>query len=194
MLKVSFKIIGDRELANTFRRLSSDWGAIVTLRALADLNVKLMATLNTLFRPSVVAKGQLYAHGYTGSYLSGIMHKIDQDSLDIYETSQKGGIHIRRGTGPGPVDQNGNPIISDEVVEWAKRKLGVDEGSARRIARSVAMHGIGWPGGTSPLPREKPVGERRFAYADWIVTERNRSDLESLAKKVGVAIVTYLER
>lgn len=193
-MRISFKIVGDKELARRMRSLSRDWGAIVTLKALAELNVKLMSTLTQLFGASGGGPGELYAHGYTGKYLSGLRSSVREDSLEIYETVSDGGKHIREGTGPSGVDERGQPIISHAVIEWAIKKLGKDDAVAQKIARSVALHGIGWSGGASPLAREKPMGEGRFAYPDWIVTEKNRGDLETLAKKVGIAVVTYLER
>ena len=75
-----------------------------------------------------------------------------------------------------------------------KGKLGVQRREAFAIAKSVAKHGIGRQDGDSPLPRELPTGQSRIAFPTWVVTVKNKKDIESLAAKVGGLAVTYLDK
>jgi len=152
--------------------------------AFRDLDRKIRATLTELFRPRTnVASGETYAHGDTGAYLSNLHSVVTESSLQIIEGTSIGGGNIREG-GPG-----GQYI---DIVAWARRKLGVDEANAERIAKSVRQYGIGRPGGKSPLLDEPPQGEGRFAFPEWIVTEKNREDIDRVADTVDKLVVRYL--
>lgn len=196
-MKISFVVTGDKEWHRRTLLLVKNWGKIATKPAFQRLNAKLMDTLTELFTPRLggSAKGQMHSHGYTGSYLAGLRSNITDNALQIYETESEGGRHIREGVGPsGQLTEWGTPVVSERVKMWAMSKLGVDQLSAYLIARSISMRGTGWAGGDSPLQKEDPAGEGRFAYPGWVVLVKNKRDIEDLAEQVGGLAVTYLER
>jgi hypothetical protein len=188
-MHISVTVTGDKVWKNKLTHLSKNMGKIAVRPAFKDLEGKLMRTLNELFQPTK-GKGKKYAHGYTGTYRSGIKSTLGDTSLIIRETVADGGRHIREGTSP----QSGDIVIPYGVVLWAMDKLGVEKREAFAIARSVAMHGIGRIDGESPLPSELPVGESRIAFPTWVVTVKNKQDVEALAAKIGGLMVTYLDK
>ena len=156
-----------------------------------------MVLIKNLFGPSSGGgdAGTPYRHGHTGAYLAGLRHRVTGEELTITESgTHMGGVALREGTKPARADARGNPMISRRVVDWAMSKLGVDSRQAFAVARSVAAHGIGWPGGQSPIPGELPKGQRRVANPEWIVTIKNRYDIEKTAEKIGGLAVSYLDK
>lgn len=151
--------------------------------ALKKLDKKFRETLTMLFKPETNAKGKLYAHGDTGNYLTNLHSLVTSDTLKIVEGSQKGGRQIMEG---------GRPGSQAEIVAWARRKLGSPPHEAMRIARAVVKRGyVG--GGSSPMRLEHPVGAPRFSFPEWIVTIKNKRDIDDAARDAERFIVRYLK-
>jgi len=189
---ITFHVTGDRRWSEKTARLSREIDTVAIGPAFRELRYDIDRTLREVFSPSIGggSKGVQYKHGYTGTYLAGIQHKIQRESYTVYETVGEGGPRLRAGSGPA----KDKTALSRGVVEWAMSKLGVPLNEAFAIARSVALRGIGWPGGQSPIPAEYPGGERRFAFPEWIVTIKNKSDIEKAAQKIGQLTVSYLDK
>jgi hypothetical protein len=194
--KISVIVTGDKVWRKKLLFLSKNIGKVAVRPAFESLNKKMMNTLNKLFAPSSGGrdKGRTHAHGYTGAYRSGLKSIVTDNSLVIMETVEDGGRHIREGVKPNPQIGPHGLIIPGAVVRWALVKLGVDQSEAFAIGQSIVRRGIGWPGGDSPIPHEMPMGERRFSYPAWVVTDQHKKDIEDLAAKIGGLAVTYLER
>jgi hypothetical protein len=150
--------------------------------ALKELDKKFRETLTMLFKPETNAKGKTYAHGDTGNYLTNLHSLVTSDTLKIVEGSQKGGREILEG---------GRPGTASEIIAWAKRKLGVPQHEAEAIARALKKRGrVGQP--NSPMMMEHPTGAPRFAFPEWIVTRKNRKDIDDASKNAERFIVRYL--
>lgn len=138
-------------------------------------------TLTALFKPGG-GPGTEYEHGYTGRYLTNLRSVVTPTELKIVEGIPTGGREIRTGGPPGSYD---------EIVRWAREKLGVGDSAAGRIAS--ALEGRGFVGGgDSPIQREYPGGARRFAYPEWIVEVKNKRDIERASRTVETLVVEYL--
>lgn len=149
--------------------------------ALKELDKQFRKTLTELFAPGG-GKGVEYKHGYTGSYLMGLHSIVTPDTLKIVEGNPTGGKEIREG---------GRPGSWTGIFGWAKQKLNVPTGIAAKIARVVTNRGyIG--GGQSPIRSEYPSGERKFQFPEWIVTIKNKDDIDRAARTVDTLIVKYL--
>ena len=149
--------------------------------ALKKLDAQFRKTLTALFKPGG-GPGETYAHGYTGSYLRGLHSVVTPDTLKIIEGNPKGGREIREGGKPGSVQ---------ELWTWAMNKLGLPSNEALRLANSVSKQPrIGM--GNSPMIQEHPVGQGKFAFPEWIVTVKNRDDLEKASRTVESMLVRYL--
>ena len=149
--------------------------------ALKKLDAQFRKTLTMLFKPGG-GPGETYAHGYTGSYLRGLHSVVTPDSLKIVEGSAKGGREIREGGKPGS-------ILG--IWAWAMDKLGLPSPAATRLAVIVASRPrVGM--GNSPMKKEHPVGQGKFAFPEWIVTVKNREDIERASRTVESMIVRYL--
>jgi len=188
-------ITGDKTIANKFNAFGKNIGGAVIKPALQDISNAINNTMMELFTPSTGAgtRGQTYKHGHTGDYLSGIQYVLNDKSLEVVDTNPKTGGALMHGTGPSKkVDAKGIPVPSYGVKEWAVDKLELPEDEAWAVARSVAIHGIGWSGGQSPLVPEYPSGQGFFQFPDWIVNDKNRDDFEEIADRIGKLTVSYL--
>ena len=179
------RVTGDKWWKDRVYYLSRDGiGREATMPAFRKLDRALRQTLTDLFKPQTnVGEGQTYAHGYTGNYLMNLHSLVTADTLKIIEGDPTGGRNIREG-GPGG--------SYDEVFQWAIDKLGVGPASAGTIARSVEEYGIGRPDGRSPLLEEHPAGVGMFRFPEWIVTYKNKRDIDEVAKQVDRLVVRYL--
>lgn len=188
MAHIEVVVTGDKHWIKKTAAVQGNIGDIAVKPAFKELGDKFMDTLRELFGANIgVSRGERFKHGYTGSYLSGIKSNITKEELTIAESNPKGGEQIREGTGPG------SGVVQGDVVKWAMNKLGVSEREAFAIGRSVSKHGIGYVGGDSPLVDEHPAGLGYFAYPEWIVTIKNKTDVEDAAEDMGAFIVSYLE-
>lgn len=149
--------------------------------AMKELSNQFRKTLTTLFKPGG-GKGTAYEHGYTGKYLMGLYNVVTGEGLKIIEGNPKGGKEIREG---------GKPGSWLDVYLWARRKLQVDAPDAKRIATALQKRGyIG--GGSSPLKLEYPSGAPKFSFPEWIVTIKNKDDIDKAARSVESLTVRYL--
>lgn len=191
---ITIKVAG---VENISARLTQTGNSInrVSIPALKELDRKLGETLKSMFSPAKggSVRGKTYKHGYTGKYLSGLRHTVSENGLIISESVQDGGRHLRTGTKPSSVlNDQGQPIVPYAVRQWAMDKLGVNPNVAYSISRTIAEHGIGWVGGTSPIPKEHPLGSSRSEYAEYIVNTKNKRDIEAAAAAIGTLTVKYL--
>ena len=153
---------------------------------LSKLHRKFQSTFNSLFSAGASA-GMAYRHGDTGKYLSMLRHRLTNSMLQEIEYG-KGGKFIREGTSG---QANNPPTTPYGAVEWAQRKLGVSKRDAFAVARYIAREGIG-KSSKSPLRREHPVGQGRFAFPEWMVTMKHKADLEDTARNIGSMFVSYI--
>ena len=148
--------------------------------ALKVLDRKIRATLTDLFSPGG-GPGVPYKHGDTGNYLLNLHSLVSPNVLKIVEGDPRGGQEIREG------GEGGRYF---EIVAWARRKLGVPIPDAHRIAKFVKTHGVGH--GNSPLKNEYPTGVGEFKFPEWIITQKNKDDIDDVARQVDSLIVRYL--